>query len=120
MGCLLAQAALVVTLSVRLLGIEPAVEQLGMRNGPHLVPPAPVTDELCYLYSEMRAYLQPSLAPPYDVLKVALSEKMRGLATYVLPIGIVIFLVIGVIVLGMATPSEAAASGVLGTMLLAA
>jgi tripartite ATP-independent transporter DctM subunit len=72
------------------------------------------------VYIVLRAYLQPSLAPPYEVPKVALHEKMRGLVSYVLPIGIVVFLVIGVIILGIATPSEAAASGVLGTMLLAA
>jgi len=56
MDCLLTQAALVGTLSVRLLGIELAVEQLRMRNGSHPLPPARVTDELwprrSYLYSE--------------------------------------------------------------------
>lgn len=72
------------------------------------------------VYIVSRAYLQPHLAPPYDTAKVPLREKVRGLVAYVLPIGIVIFLVIGVMVLGIATPSEAAASGVLGTMLLAA
>jgi tripartite ATP-independent transporter DctM subunit len=72
------------------------------------------------LYIVIRAYLQPSLAPAYTVPKVRLREKLRGLIMYVLPIGIVVFLVIGVIILGIATPSEAAASGVLGTMLLAA
>jgi hypothetical protein len=46
MDCLLAQAALVGTLSVRLLGIELAAEQLRMRNGSHPLPPARVTDEL--------------------------------------------------------------------------
>jgi len=72
------------------------------------------------IYIVLRAYFQPELAPPYDVAKVSFREKMRGVVSYILPIGIVIFMVIGVIVLGIATPSEAAASGVLGTMLLAA
>ncbi len=72
------------------------------------------------LYIILRCYRQPSLAPAYDVQTVSLGEKLLGLTAYVLPIGIVIFLVIGVILLGIATPSEAAASGVLGTMLLAA
>ena len=72
------------------------------------------------IYIVLRAHFQPELAPPYDVAKVSFREKMRGIVSYILPIGIVIFMVIGVIVLGIATPSEAAASGVLGTMLLAA
>jgi len=76
---------------------------------------------ICYaVYIVIRATLQPSLAPPYDVPAVSLREKLITTGAYVLPIGIVVFLVIGVILLGIATPSEAAASGVLGTMLLAA
>lgn len=71
------------------------------------------------IYIVGRCYLQPSLAPAYDVPLVSLMEKLRSVVAYILPIGIVIFLVIGVILLGIATPSEAAASGVLGTMLLA-
>ena len=39
---------------------------------------------------------------------------------YILPTGIVIFLVIGVIFLGIATPSEASATGVLGALILTA
>lgn len=72
------------------------------------------------VYIIVRAYLQPDLAPAYEVVPVSMREKLWGLLSYVLPITIVIFLVIGVIVLGIATPSEAAASGVVGTMLLAA
>jgi tripartite ATP-independent transporter DctM subunit len=72
------------------------------------------------LYIILRCYWQPSLAPVYEVKSYSLTEKLRGLIAYILPIGIVIFLVIGVILLGIATPSEAAASGALGTMLLAA
>jgi tripartite ATP-independent transporter DctM subunit len=49
-----------------------------------------------------------------------LSEKLVATARYVLPIALVIFLVVGVIFLGIATPSEAAASGVLGIFILAA
>ena len=72
------------------------------------------------VYIVSRCWLQPSLAPAYAVHEVSLREKIVTTASYVLPIGIVIFLVIGVILLGIATPSEAAASGVLGTMILAA
>jgi tripartite ATP-independent transporter DctM subunit len=62
--------------------------------------------------------INPSLAPSYDVAKVPLREKVVGLAIYVLPTGIIIFLVIGLILLGVATPSESAASGTIGMVAL--
>jgi tripartite ATP-independent transporter DctM subunit len=72
------------------------------------------------VYIILRCKLQPSIAPPYDVPSIPLSEKLIAFARYILPIGIVIFLVIGVIFLGIGTPSEAAATGAVGTFILAA
>jgi tripartite ATP-independent transporter DctM subunit len=69
-------------------------------------------------YIILACLFDPSLAPSYDVDKVAFREKMRGLLIYVAPTGIIIFLVIGLILLGVATPSESAASGTLGMFLL--
>lgn len=71
-------------------------------------------------YVIIRCWLQPDLAPAYDVPRTPLSEKLMSLVRHVLPIGLVIFLVIGVILLGVATPTEAAASGAIGTFILAA
>ncbi len=71
-------------------------------------------------YIIIRCYLQPEIAPPYDVPACTTKEKLVALAKYVLPLGIVIFLVVGVIFLGIATPTEAAATGCLGTFVLAA
>jgi tripartite ATP-independent transporter DctM subunit len=68
----------------------------------------------------VRCTLQPSLAPPYEVAPAPLSEKLVATARYILPIGFIIFLVTGVIFLGIATPSEAAATGALGCFILAA
>ena len=70
-------------------------------------------------YIIIRCWLQPSLAPAYAVEHFPLSEKLMDLVRYVLPQGLVIFLVIGVIFLGIATPSEAAATGCIGTIILA-
>lgn len=69
-------------------------------------------------YIILRCWIQPSLAPVGKVYRAPLSEKVLDLVRYVLPQGIVIFLVIGVIFLGIATPSEAAATGAMGTILL--
>ena len=41
-------------------------------------------------------------------------------STNILPMGLVVFMVVGFIILGIATPTEAAACGVLGVMILAA
>lgn len=70
-------------------------------------------------YIIVRCLLQPSIAPTYEVETVPLSEKLLATVKYVLPQGIVVFLVVGVIFLGVATPSEAAATGCLGTFALA-
>ncbi len=67
-----------------------------------------------------RCWLQPSIAPSYDVPSIPLLEKLVDSVRYILPLGFIIFLVIGVIFLGIATPTEAAATGAIGTFILAA
>ncbi len=71
-------------------------------------------------YIIIRCWLQPSIAPSYEVPHIPLSEKLTAFAKHILPIGFIIFMVVGVILLGIATPSEAAATGALGTFILAA
>ena len=71
-------------------------------------------------YIIVRCTLQPGLAPVYEVRKVPLSEKIMETVKYVLPQGFVIFAVIGLMFLGIASPSEAAATGAIGTCILAA
>jgi len=71
-------------------------------------------------YIIARCMLQPSLAPSYAVASIPLSEKLRVTARHILPIGIIIFAVIGVILMGVATPSEAAAFGVVACYFLVA
>jgi tripartite ATP-independent transporter DctM subunit len=62
--------------------------------------------------------IKPSLAPSYDVEPTPLGVKLVEFVRYVLPTGIVIFLVIGLIFFGVAGPSESAASGVVGMLIL--
>jgi tripartite ATP-independent transporter DctM subunit len=61
----------------------------------------------------------PHAAPAYDLDLPPFSQRLRAFAVNVLPLGLVIFCVVGFIVLGIATPSEAAAFGVLASVLLA-
>ncbi len=72
------------------------------------------------LYIIVRCWLNPSLAPAYDVRHVSTHEKVRAFMRYILPLSFVVFMVIGVIFLGVATPTEAAVSGALASFLLAA
>lgn len=67
----------------------------------------------------MQARLRPASAPAYDVQAVSLARKLRLLTTNILPLGFVIFAVVGFILLGLATPSEAAAFGALSVAALA-
>jgi len=75
---------------------------------------------LCLAYAYTRVTLQPSLAPREDDrLQQAARQPLRALAR-LLPFTLIVFSVLGLILLGIATPSEAAATGVVGSALTAA
>ncbi|WP_345772730.1 TRAP transporter large permease subunit [Brucella pituitosa] len=65
------------------------------------------------------AWRDPNAAPAYVVEKLTAGEKLRLLAVNILPMAGVILMVVGLIIFGIATPSEAAAFGVLGVLVLA-
>jgi tripartite ATP-independent transporter DctM subunit len=78
---------------------------------------------LAFLYCGMIAlqlFLDPNGAPSYEIKRATRREKFHAVCVHVLPMSIVVFLVVGFIILGIATPSEAAAFGVLGVLMLAA
>ncbi|WP_300456051.1 TRAP transporter large permease subunit [Desulfobacula sp.] len=70
-------------------------------------------------YVVIRCIVQPELAPSYEVEKTDLAEKIFLFCKYVLPLGVIIFLVIGLMFIGIATPTESAAAGALGCFVLA-
>ena len=67
-----------------------------------------------------RCWLQPSIAPSYEVSVASFSENLMNAIRYLFPVGLIIFLVTGVIILGIATPTEAAATGTAGLFVLVA
>ena len=71
-------------------------------------------------YILIRCRLQPDLTPAYEVVHTPVWEKVRGVVLHLLPLSLIVFLVTGVIVIGIATPTEAAALGCLGSFILAA
>jgi tripartite ATP-independent transporter DctM subunit len=69
-------------------------------------------------YVIIRSILQPELAPSYEFEPAPFGEKVVLTCKYVLPLGTIIFLVIGLMFLGIATPTESAALGALGCFVL--
>ncbi len=63
--------------------------------------------------------LDPASAPAYAIEPVPLARKLELVVRQVLPMGLVLASVVALIVLGIATPSEAAAFGVLAVAILA-
>jgi tripartite ATP-independent transporter DctM subunit len=74
------------------------------------------------LYVVARALINPELCPklPKEQTDVPLGEVMWALATSFFPLAILIVAVLGAILFGLATPSEAAGAGALASMVLAA
>lgn len=71
-------------------------------------------------YILIRCTVEPDVAPSFDVPPVPMGEKLQATMVNILPLSVVIFSVVGVIFLGIATPSEAAATGAFATLALAA
>jgi len=63
--------------------------------------------------------IRPEEAPLYEVPHIPLKEKAMATLQYLLPLSLIIFMVLGFIFLGVATPTEAAATGTLGSFILA-
>ncbi len=74
---------------------------------------------LYMIYIITRAAIQKDLAPAYAVERPPFSRKIYDTVVYVLPLGLIVFLTLGLIFLGVATPSQSAVTGALGSFLLA-
>jgi len=73
-------------------------------------------------YVVARAVINPALCPklPPEETDVPFTEIVRALATSFLPLALLIASVLGAILFGLATPSEAAGAGALASLVLAA
>ncbi|ATJ81064.1 TRAP transporter large permease subunit [Halomonas beimenensis] len=84
-----------------------------------IILPGLIMAVLYTIYILGRCTLQPDVAPSFDVAPTPMRVKLEAGARNILPIGVIVFAVVGVIFLGLATPTEAAASGAVATVVLA-
>lgn len=65
-----------------------------------------------------QARWDPQAAPQYAIAQVSRGEKWKAIGSNVLPMSFLVFSVVGTIILGIATPTESAALGCAGVVLL--
>ncbi len=78
---------------------------------------------MALLYSSYivgRCWFSPNLAPAYQPKTIPFRERMRETMVYLVPLTGVIFVVVGLMFLGVATPTESAALGASAVFILAA
>jgi tripartite ATP-independent transporter DctM subunit len=83
------------------------------------IPAGIMMSALYFIYVVTWCHIFPREAPLYDVPYIPLKEKVMATMQYLLPLGFIVFMVLGFIFLGVATPTEAAATGTLGSFILA-
>lgn len=82
--------------------------------------PALLMASLFFAYIVVRAKLRPQDAPPDDPVKRTLSERWMPFLTHVVPLSGILVVVVGSLLLGVATPTESAALGVIASFVAAA
>ncbi len=73
--------------------------------------PALLLALLFVVYIAVRCTLSPELAPPDDLPSMSLGQRWRPFAIYAAPLSLLFAVVIGSLLLGVATPTESAALG---------
>lgn len=120
MGPILGSGALAALIPPSAIGV--LLASLGQISVGHflvaIVVPGILVAAFYLIYIVVRAKLQPHLAPEYEGESVPLSMKIMDTLKYILPLGLILFFVIGLTFLGVATPTEAAAMGVIGSLVL--
>lgn len=73
---------------------------------------------LSITYIVVRCWRDPSQAPNYATPRISARERLLIVVRDILPLGLVVLVILGLIVRGIATPTEAAAFGVLAAAVL--
>lgn len=122
LGCIMAGGSLGVLIppSVLMMIYAAVVEESIGKMFAGGVFPGFILTGLYIVYAAIRCLLKPELGPPLPPEeRGTLTQKFASTKNLILPVGL-IFAVLGSIFLGVATPTEAAAVGVLGAIISAA
>lgn len=84
-----------------------------------LIIPGLMTAAIYIAYIVITCWLRPDLAPSYEVEHESLKQRLVFTIRHALPLGLIVFTVIGLIFLGVAAPTEAAALGALACFIVA-
>ena len=82
--------------------------------------PALILAFLFFTYVIVRCWLDPGIAPPYDIEGMTWWARIKPFLIYVLPLLSIFVVVVGSIIGGVATPTESAALGALFCLIIAA
>ena len=82
--------------------------------------PALILAVLFYIYVMIRCWLDPTIAPTYDISDITWWQRIKPFFIYVLPLISIFVVVVGSIVAGIATPTESAALGTVSALIIAA
>ena len=106
------------SITVIVLGPVAGISVGQLFNG--LLIPGLLMAALFIIYVIAIAYFKPNMAPREqdDEVGVSLAERLKVTATAIIPAAALIFTVLGTILLGLATPTEASACGALGAVIL--
>jgi len=78
--------------------------------------PGLVLTALYVVLISVQAAIDKDAAPQYEVPRATLREKAMAVLANVVPMGVIVFLVVGTIILGIASPTESAALGCMGVI----
>jgi tripartite ATP-independent transporter DctM subunit len=117
-GCL----GILIPPSVMLVVMGPVVGVSVVQLFAAAIVPGLILSGLYIAYAMIRSHLNPALGPPLAVEERATSygQIARELFGGVIPLAVIIFAALGSIIAGLATPTEAAAMGATGAVLLTA
>ncbi|MBD5770285.1 TRAP transporter large permease [Marinomonas colpomeniae] len=105
------------SITVIVLGPVAGISVGQLFNG--LLIPGLLMAALFIIYVIALAYFKPNMAPrEQGEVGIPLSERLKITATAIVPAAALIFTVLGTILLGLATPTEASACGALGAVIL--
>lgn len=82
--------------------------------------PALLMSLLFFTYIVVRAKRRPQDAPPDDPVKRTRAERWKPFLVYVVPLSGILIVVVGTLILGIATPTESAGLGVIASVVAAA